>query len=178
MQPKYTVKRGALPGTPGCWLKLFRHGRKTRTGSLQEALNFFSIFSRRAIANLLTRDNRLKTKDLLCSPALYRPEMTQQSLFLREADHESDSAGTVIVPHSWAAALQRSSYPISSIWVRIGSDDSPACHAFLHPDFENMVKSLKRMVGPARFERATLCLEGRCSIQLSYGPVRFILAAP
>jgi hypothetical protein len=27
------------------------------------------------------------------------------------------------------------------------------------------------MVGPARFERATLCLEGRCSIQLSYGPV-------
>jgi hypothetical protein len=28
------------------------------------------------------------------------------------------------------------------------------------------------MVGPARFERATLCLEGRCSIQLSYGPMR------
>jgi hypothetical protein len=28
------------------------------------------------------------------------------------------------------------------------------------------------MAGPARFERATLCLEGRCSIQLSYGPVR------
>jgi hypothetical protein len=27
------------------------------------------------------------------------------------------------------------------------------------------------MVGPARFERATLCLEGRCSIQLSYGPM-------
>jgi hypothetical protein len=24
-------------------------------------------------------------------------------------------------------------------------------------------------VRPARFERATLCLEGRCSIQLSYG---------
>ncbi len=32
------------------------------------------------------------------------------------------------------------------------------------------------MVGPARFERATLCLEGRCSIQLSYGPVKSILA--
>ncbi len=32
------------------------------------------------------------------------------------------------------------------------------------------------MVGPARFERATLCLEGRCSIQLSYGPVQSILA--
>ena len=30
---------------------------------------------------------------------------------------------------------------------------------------------LLKMVGPARFERATLCLEGRCSIQLSYGPV-------
>jgi hypothetical protein len=27
------------------------------------------------------------------------------------------------------------------------------------------------MAGPARFERATLCLEGRCSIHLSYGPV-------
>ena len=25
------------------------------------------------------------------------------------------------------------------------------------------------MVTPARLERATLCLEGRCSIQLSYG---------
>gem|GEM_PF-2050171 len=25
------------------------------------------------------------------------------------------------------------------------------------------------MVRPARLERATLCLEGRCSIQLSYG---------
>ena len=25
------------------------------------------------------------------------------------------------------------------------------------------------MVRPARFERATTCLEGRCSIQLSYG---------
>ena len=31
--------------------------------------------------------------------------------------------------------------------------------------------TLAEMVGPARFERATLCLEGRCSIQLSYGPV-------
>src|SRR5438309_4658512 len=31
--------------------------------------------------------------------------------------------------------------------------------------------TLAKMVGPARFERATLCLEGRCSIQLSYGPV-------
>jgi hypothetical protein len=30
---------------------------------------------------------------------------------------------------------------------------------------------MAEMVGPARFERATLCLEGRCSIQLSYGPV-------
>src|SRR5437764_8977931 len=30
---------------------------------------------------------------------------------------------------------------------------------------------LKELVGPARFERATLCLEGRCSIQLSYGPM-------
>ena len=26
---------------------------------------------------------------------------------------------------------------------------------------------------PARFERATLCLEGRCSIQLSYGRIYF-----
>ena len=26
------------------------------------------------------------------------------------------------------------------------------------------------MVGPARLELATLCLEGRCSIHLSYGP--------
>lgn len=48
------------------------------------------------------------------------------------------------------------------------------------PKFPYWVNSLKLkdMVGPARFERATLCLEGRCSIQLSYGPVSFILAAP
>jgi hypothetical protein len=32
-------------------------------------------------------------------------------------------------------------------------------------------KSLKIVARPARFERATLCLEGRCSIQLSYGRV-------
>jgi hypothetical protein len=32
------------------------------------------------------------------------------------------------------------------------------------------------VVGPARFERATLCLEGRCSIHLSYGPVLLILS--
>jgi hypothetical protein len=35
-----------------------------------------------------------------------------------------------------------------------------------------MKSVMAEMVGPARFERATLCLEGRCSIQLSYGPVR------
>ena len=27
----------------------------------------------------------------------------------------------------------------------------------------------RHVARPARFERATLCLEGRCSIQLSYG---------
>ena len=30
------------------------------------------------------------------------------------------------------------------------------------------------MARPARFERATLCLEGRCSIQLSYGRVSYL----
>ena len=30
-------------------------------------------------------------------------------------------------------------------------------------------KSLKNMVRPERFELPTLCFEGRCSIQLSYG---------
>ena len=30
-------------------------------------------------------------------------------------------------------------------------------------------KSLKNVARPPRFERGTLCLEGRCSIQLSYG---------
>lgn len=38
------------------------------------------------------------------------------------------------------------------------------------------------MARPARFERATLCLEGRCSIQLSYGrtlySLNFIHARP
>jgi hypothetical protein len=33
------------------------------------------------------------------------------------------------------------------------------------------------MVRPARVERATLCLEGRCSIHLSYGRNRFTLLA-
>ena len=28
---------------------------------------------------------------------------------------------------------------------------------------------IEKMARPARFELATLCLEGRCSIQLSYG---------
>jgi hypothetical protein len=32
-------------------------------------------------------------------------------------------------------------------------------------------KSLKNMARPARLELATLCLEGRRSIQLSYGRV-------
>ena len=31
------------------------------------------------------------------------------------------------------------------------------------------IKIEKGMVRPARFERTTACLEGRCSIQLSYG---------
>src|SRR5262245_51587999 len=37
---------------------------------------------------------------------------------------------------------------------------------------------LKTLVGPAGLEPATLCLEGRCSIHLSYGPkirARFII---
>ena len=29
------------------------------------------------------------------------------------------------------------------------------------------------MARPERFELPTLCLEGRCSIQLSYGRIRF-----
>jgi len=35
---------------------------------------------------------------------------------------------------------------------------------------------LKYMVGAAGLEPATLCLEGRCSIQLSYAPTSFELA--
>jgi hypothetical protein len=34
---------------------------------------------------------------------------------------------------------------------------------------ETIRKVLKRLARPPRFERGTLCLEGRCSIQLSYG---------
>ena len=33
---------------------------------------------------------------------------------------------------------------------------------------------LSSLVSPAGFEPATLCLEGRCSIQLSYGPTQDI----
>jgi hypothetical protein len=33
-------------------------------------------------------------------------------------------------------------------------------------------------VSPAGIEPATLCLEGRCSIQLSYGLLNLIVAAP
>jgi hypothetical protein len=40
-----------------------------------------------------------------------------------------------------------------------------------------MYETEGKVVGPARFERATLCLEGRCSIHLSYGPILFILSA-
>jgi hypothetical protein len=32
-----------------------------------------------------------------------------------------------------------------------------------------LVAGFSFLVIPARFERATVCLEGRCSIQLSYG---------
>jgi hypothetical protein len=34
-----------------------------------------------------------------------------------------------------------------------------------------MKERQKKVARPARFERATLCLEGRCSIQLSYGRI-------
>jgi hypothetical protein len=37
--------------------------------------------------------------------------------------------------------------------------------------FPGLSRQEKEM-GPAGFEPATLCLEGRCSIQLSYGPIR------
>ena len=36
--------------------------------------------------------------------------------------------------------------------------------------------TLKRMASPAGFEPATLCLEGRCSVHLSYGLTDYILA--
>ncbi len=34
------------------------------------------------------------------------------------------------------------------------------------------------VVRPARLERATLCLEGRCSIQLSYGRIEQKITGP
>jgi hypothetical protein len=34
-----------------------------------------------------------------------------------------------------------------------------------------VAKSLKRMARPEGFEPPTLCFEGRCSIQLSYGRI-------
>jgi hypothetical protein len=48
----------------------------------------------------------------------------------------------------------------------------------------NCCDFLEKMARPARFERATTCLEGRCSIQLSYGRslkfryLRVIFSAP
>ncbi len=39
-----------------------------------------------------------------------------------------------------------------------------------------VVDSLRIMVGAAGLEPATLCLEGRCSIQLSYAPTGLELA--
>ena len=36
---------------------------------------------------------------------------------------------------------------------------------------KNSCMSLKTLVGPAGLEPATPCLEGRCSIHLSYGPI-------
>ena len=45
-----------------------------------------------------------------------------------------------------------------------------------NPESRLVTETKKAMVGPARLERATLCLEGRCSIHLSYGPMKSILA--
>src|SRR4029077_7431160 len=41
-----------------------------------------------------------------------------------------------------------------------------------------VAKSLTNMAGPGRFELPTLCLEGRRSIRLSYGPVPGSILAP
>ena len=40
-------------------------------------------------------------------------------------------------------------------------------------EYENAKFLHRKVVTPGRFERPTLCLEGRCSIQLSYGAKRF-----
>ena len=49
-------------------------------------------------------------------------------------------------------------------------------HSFKHsqgfPNDPSRCKLLKELVRPAGLEPATLCLEGRCSIHLSYGRTR------
>src|SRR5262249_14163072 len=55
-------------------------------------------------------------------------------------------------------------YPLSSPGFRDKSNP------LLYQIWHGSKVRLFHKVGPARLERATPCLEGRCSIQLSYGP--------
>ena len=55
-------------------------------------------------------------------------------------------------------------YPLSSPGFRDKSNP------LLYQIWHGSKVRLFHEVGPARLERATPCLEGRCSIQLSYGP--------
>ena len=57
--------------------------------------------------------------------------------------------------------------------LRAGTREGIARDAKLQPVERRRERGWKILVGPAGLEPATLCLEGRCSIQLSYEPKTF-----
>ena len=56
--------------------------------------------------------------------------------------------------------------------------DSNLCWSITHrinsPDYSATIATHQFLVTPTRFELVTVCLEGRCSIQLSYGTIFFV----
>ena|SRR5215471_13043687 len=88
---------------------------------------------------------------------------------------------------SWAHPLSESRCPqlmktfpaiFSNFWrsnaeraINRWPSDRPLVTPCVTPsDFEYFKIGCKLLIGPAGLEPATPCLEGRCSIQLSYGP--------
>jgi hypothetical protein len=109
-------------------------------------------FATRAVASgvdLPTRRALLRQTSIQMTMRHIHPTAAQKEVAIQDFDKFSTSA---IIAAAAAEKNQRVPTKVTAI-----------------DPMETIRKVLKRLARPARFERATLCLEGRCSIQLSYG---------